>query len=562
MRTFSLIVILLVLSTIKCFGQQIYCPPPNIGFENGTLNGWACDTGKVDPYGNPVLIPSAAVYDRQTLVDSAYYPQLDPWGNFPTLCPYGGSYSIRLGNQQVGKGCERVSYTFTIPVGANEYDMIFYYAVVLQNPPHLAYQQPKFTVQTFDVTDSTYINCGSFNFVASSDLPGFKLSPAGDTVFYKDWAPSTIHLKGYAGKQIRLQFTTNDCTLGHHFGYAYLDVNENCASPITGNVYCSDQKSVTLDAPGGFGDYIWYTGDLSKQVGVGQAFTLSPAPPDGTKYAVIVNPYFGLGCTDTLYTVVDKNDANFVFKVKDTIATCAGETVDLTAASVTAGSSSNLDLTYSTDPNGLNYLYKPQQITAGGVYYIKAVSAKGCTGILPVQVIIGNPELTVTNPASVIYPVTVDLSKTFTHDSVYTYSYFSNSRLTQTVADYQHVAHTGTYYIRATNYVGCTTTEPVSVVIVPPPPPGISAVNTFTPNNDGINDYFSIKITGYGKFSSVRIYDRYGHQVFQTLSEDVTWDGKFNGTPLPPGTYYWIFNGINTYYNSKVVESGYITLIR
>ncbi|HZY38690.1 MAG TPA: gliding motility-associated C-terminal domain-containing protein [Mucilaginibacter sp.] len=562
MRTKSLVIILFVLSAVSAFAQEVYCPPPNIGFESGTFTGWSCDTGRVDFLGNVNLLPSDAVYDRQTIVDSAYYPQLDPWGNFPTLCPWGGRYSIRLGNQEIGKRAERISYTFTVPAGANEYDMIFYYAVVLQNPPHLSYQQPKFTVKTFDVTDATYVDCASFNFIASANLPGFKASPAGDTVFYKDWAPSTLHLRGYAGKQMRIEFTTNDCTLGHHFGYAYLDVNEDCNSPVTGNIYCTNQKSVTLLAPGGFGNYNWYTADLSKLVGVGQALTLSPPPADGTKYAVVLTPFFGLGCQDTLYSVVGKNDADFVFKVKDTLAACAGSTVDLTSASVTTGSSSDLSLSYSTDMDGLNYVYKPNRVDTSGTYYIKAVSKKGCSDILPVQVIIANPALIVTNPAPVLYPVTVDLSTTFVHDNNNTYSYFTNSEATIVMPDYRHAAHTGTYYIEATNKVGCATVKPVYITVTPPPPPAIKAVNAFTPNNDGINDYFSLTVSGYGKFSSLRIFDRYGHQVFQTLSEDGRWDGKYNGDPLPPGTYYWIFNGINTYYNSKVVESGYITLIR
>jgi len=562
MKAISFVIILLVLSVTVSTAQQVYCPPPNIGFEDGSFTGWACDTGMVDFSGNINVVASNPIPNRQTMINTTTGAQLDPWGNFPTLCPYGGSYSIRLGNEQSGKGAERISYTFNVPPGANEYDMIFYYAVVLQNPPHLSYQQPKFTVKTFDVSDNSYVDCASFNFIASADLPGFKPSPAGDTVFYKDWAPSTIHLRGYAGKQMRLEFTTNDCTLGHHFGYAYLDVNEDCNSPVSGNIYCLNQKAITLLGPGGFGNYAWYTADLSKQIGEGQAFTISPPPPDGTKYAVVLTPFFGLGCVDTLYTVVSKNDAEFVFKAKDTISVCAGSSVDLTAASVTAGSSNDIKLTYSTDAGGINYLYQPDHIDTSGTYYIKGVGPKGCEDILPVTVIIGNPALSVTNPAPVIYPVTVDLSKTFVHNGSYTYSYFSDGEMSDPVLDYQHVAHTGTYYIKATNNVGCGTEQPVYVQVTPPPPPLVKAVNAFTPNNDGINDYFSVSISGYGKFSSVRIYDRYGHMVYQTLTEDARWDGKFNGAPMPPGTYYWIFNGTNTYYNSKVVESGYITLIR
>ena len=194
-----------------------------------------------------------------------------------------------------------------------------------------------------------------------------------------------------------------------------------------------------------------------------------------------------------LYTVVSKNDADFVFTAKDSLTACAGGTVDITAASVTAGSSNDLTLTYSTDPFGLTYLYKPNNITTSGTYYVKAVSKKGCTNILPVQVIIGNPQLTVTNPAPVIFPATVDLSKTFTHDGSNTYSYFSDNETNDPVPDYQHVAHTGTYYIKATNSTGCSTVKQgIRCRNAAAAATVIKAVNTFTPNNDGINDYFSI----------------------------------------------------------------------
>jgi len=109
---------------------------------------------------------------------------------------------------------------------------------------------------------------------------------------------------------------------------------------------------------------------------------------------------------------------------------------------------------------------------------------------------------------------------------------------------------------------GCVTIKPVTIVVNPPPPPITQAVNTFTPNNDGINDYFSVTIVGYGEFGSLRIYSRYGQLVFQTKSPDTPWDGKYNGRPAPVGTYYWLFDGINTYDHSKVVASGFITLIR
>lgn len=192
-------------------GSAAGCPPPNIGFEMDNFTGWQCDTGGIDRTGLIQVIPSLPIGNRQFIFSSATLPALDPYGNFPTLCPYGNKYSVRLGNDAVGARAERLSYTFTVPNTAATYDITFYYAVVLQNPKHSAYQQPRFTVNTFDLTDSsdttdtydksgalispTKIDCASFDFVASSDLPGFKISrlaPKNDSVFYKDWAPAQI----------------------------------------------------------------------------------------------------------------------------------------------------------------------------------------------------------------------------------------------------------------------------------------------------------------------------------------------------------------------------------
>lgn len=570
MKIFYVALVLFCFSCLRANAQESYCPPANIGFESGTFNGWSCDTGRIDEKGVLSLIASQPVLGRQTLIDQNYYPQIDPFGKFPTLCPYGGGHSVKLGNQDTGRRAESISYIFNVPAGANKYSITFYYAVVIQNPPHLNYQQPRFTVKTYNLTDNTFITCSSFDFIASDTLSqsGFKHSdttlntrtPA--PVYYKDWAPATINLEGCAGKQVKLEFATNDCTKGGHFGYAYLDVAEDCASPITGNSYCSTQTSMALTAPGGYGSYSWYTPDFSQLVHVGQVYNLSPPPADGTKYAVIMQPYEGYGCTETLYTTVYENNAAFIFKTADTLFGCEKTGVDLTEPAVTAGSSSDLQLSYFTDMYGLNYLYKPQKILTSGTYYIKAVNREGCISVQPVHVVIANPDITVTDPPAVTYPVTLDLSLTFNHQNNAVYTYYKDESISSLVADYQHVAHSGTYYIKGTNKSGCITVKPVHITVYPPPPPVVKAANTFTPNNDGINDYFSLTITGFGSFSSLRIYNRYGQLTFESKSQDILWDGKFRGTPAATGTYYWIFEGKNTYYNTKVTESGSITLLR
>ena len=68
----------------------------------------------------------------------------------------------------------------------------------------------------------------------------------------------------------------------------------------------------------------------------------------------------------------------------------------------------------------------------------------------------------------------------------------------------------------------------------------ITIPNTFSPNGDGINDYWNIDALFTYPESITRVFDRYGRQVFQSAGYSQPWDGTSNGKPLPAGTYYYI----------------------
>lgn len=63
----------------------------------------------------------------------------------------------------------------------------------------------------------------------------------------------------------------------------------------------------------------------------------------------------------------------------------------------------------------------------------------------------------------------------------------------------------------------------------------MDTVNIFTPDGDGINDYFYPRVQGVVEFKELKIYNRYG----QLLHDDPKspWDGKFNGQYQPVGVY-------------------------
>jgi gliding motility-associated-like protein len=306
--------------------------PPNIDFEAGDFTNWECSIGNTYVLGGQNVInvsPSGPVFNRHTIIGSSYDGVLDPYGNFPERCPNGSNYSIKLGNSASGSQAERVSYTFTISPTQNDFSLIYYYAVVFQDPQHAPEQQPRFTARVFDNATGDYIGCGTFNYVATSGLPGFQQSQRDFTVWYKTWTPVTLDLSGLAGKTVTVEFTTADCTLGGHFGYAYLDVNANCTTPVVGAGFCAGASSVTLTAPFGFQGYNWYNNDFSQLLGSGQTLTLSPPPPIGTVIALEVIPFIGLGCHDTVFSILHEQIPIADAGPDKTI--CAGSTVQIGA---------------------------------------------------------------------------------------------------------------------------------------------------------------------------------------------------------------------------------------
>jgi len=85
--------------------------------------------------------------------------------------------------------------------------------------------------------------------------------------------------------------------------------------------------------------------------------------------------------------------------------------------------------------------------------------------------------------------------------------------------------------------------------------------NVFTPNRDGLNDYFHpIEIKGI-VHATLIIYNRWGNKLFETDDMNTGWNGKFNKRDCSDGTYYWIllYTDINNESSSK---NGSLTLIR
>jgi gliding motility-associated-like protein len=72
--------------------------------------------------------------------------------------------------------------------------------------------------------------------------------------------------------------------------------------------------------------------------------------------------------------------------------------------------------------------------------------------------------------------------------------------------------------------------------------PEVSIVNAFTPNNDGVDDYWDfVNLQFYTKVE-ISVFDPNGTRVFECGDRDCKWDGKNKGRELPAGPYFYTIN--------------------
>ena len=110
------------------------------------------------------------------------------------------------------------------------------------------------------------------------------------------------------------------------------------------------------------------------------------------------------------------------------------------------------------------------------------------------------------------------------------------------------------YTVTVTATGGCVSTDQVKVVVLKFP----KIPNTFTPNNDGINDLWVIQNLDTYPDCRVQVFTRYGQLVFESKPYSKPWDGTMKGKSLPAGTYYYIIEPGS----GRKPVTGYVTLIK
>ncbi len=169
------------------------------------------------------------------------------------------------------------------------------------------------------------------------------------------------------------------------------------------------------------------------------------------------------------------------------------------------------------------------------------------------------------------YPTTMTLDRRFA------YSLFGNAATSHKFINWSK--NNATTTINPTNDKNATLNYLDKEVVVanfeyippPPPPPPLPTLsgvvkdifipNAFSPNGDGKNDLFNVRLGIDAIGIDVTLFDRWGAEVFHSTKMNDGWDGLFKGKKADMGTYQYVvkvkFRG-----NSVETYKGDFTLVR
>jgi len=162
------------------------------------------------------------------------------------------------------------------------------------------------------------------------------------------------------------------------------------------------------------------------------------------------------------------------------------------------------------------------------------------------------------NPSEGIAPLPVLFSNTSIDANSYLWDFGTGEFSSENSPTYTY-DNDGIYFVmlRAYSGNGCADSIVNKIVVSEP---DIYIPNAFSPNNDDINEYFSLNIYGVIDNYKLLIYNRFGEIVYSSNNQFGKWDGKYNGEIVPQGVYYYIVT-----YTKKEVDKkihGSITLIK
>jgi gliding motility-associated-like protein len=123
------------------------------------------------------------------------------------------------------------------------------------------------------------------------------------------------------------------------------------------------------------------------------------------------------------------------------------------------------------------------------------------------------------------------------------------------------ISSTTEYHVKIRSNTGCEVEDSITVEVkIDNITKGFLVPNSFTPNNDGYNDCFSLKKWGTVTAFAAHIYNRWGQLVYRSSRSTDCWDGRLQGVDLPAGGYVYMIKAKTMC--GDVFRKGIIMLVR
>ncbi len=276
-------------------------------------------------------------------------------------------------------------------------------------------------------------------------------------------------------------------------------------------------------------------------------------PAGGNWQQVAFEPEINMTRTCRLYT---NSDVVYPYLEMDTIPSVYFDTVFCHEPNVTFAS-----ITAKARPGYTGYVWNDgttgdqRQINAPGKYWVYYKG--GCSNIrvdsflyrFRAPVVVLPPDTVVCDQR---FPLTVKPKEAGN------YRWEDNSTIPE-----RNIYAPGTYWVTF-EAEGCTQYDTLQIGSEHCPC-NISVPNAFSPNNDGLNDYFkpTIALGCVPAQYSLRIYNRWGQLVYKSNNEfDQGWDGTYNGVPADMGSYFYELRFKTDARQEGYYKKGEVVLIR
>ncbi len=285
-----------------------------------------------------------------------------------------------------------------------------------------------------------------------------------------------------------------------------------------------------VQASGGSGQYtyVWTINNVPS----GTTDSLLVNPGSSSMYLITVTDNCGNTIQDSIsYTILSPP---LVLQMNGPFQICPGDSVDLLVSAT--GGYGNYYYNWSTSATTPQITVAPQSTTSYFVQVSDECQTFSVTTVALVQVV---------KPLANFYIMSQDpmqgLPVQFENASYNAWSYtwaFGDGNGSFLVNPIHTYTQPGSYEITliATNQEGCS--DSISKWIEIAPERYIYLPNSFTPDGDGLNEYF------YGRFIGLMsarfyIFNRWGEEIFFSDQLNFVWDATYDGIPVQDGTYTW-----------------------